>query len=136
MKIKAIKEKLLYFMAIGISVLFLFFFITTVWIGYETNNLCQSAKWRYGGDCVEALIAQLDDEHQGFRDRNHAVWALGQMGDSQALPVLEKYYTGDIPPREPLDGVISQYELKKAINLADGGVNIAAFIWRNFFTGE
>ena len=40
MKIKTVKEKLFYLIAIGISIFLLFFFITTVWIGYETNNLC------------------------------------------------------------------------------------------------
>ena len=130
MKIKKIKEKLFYIVAVGISIFLLFFFIGSVWIGYETKSLCQNAQWQYGGDCVDALIAQLDDEHQGFRNRNHAIWALGEMGDGRALPVLEKYYTGDIPDREPLDETISQYELKKAINLAKGGTNITTWIWR------
>jgi len=130
MKIKAIKEKLFYTIAIGASIFLLFFFIGSVWIGYEAKSLCQNARWQYGGDCVEALIAQLDDEHQGFRTRNHAIWALGQLGDSRALPVLKSYYTGNIPDREPLDGTISQYELKKAVELAKGGTNITAFIWR------
>jgi HEAT repeat protein len=76
------------------------------------------------------LISLLKDENKGFRERNDAVWALGQLGDSRALPVLRKFYTGDIPEVELLDGVISQYELKKAINLTSGGVNISAFIWR------
>ncbi|MGI5828529.1 MAG: HEAT repeat domain-containing protein [Patescibacteria group bacterium] len=130
MKSNSIKEKLFYLVAIGVSILLLFFFIGSVWIGYEAKDLCQNAQWQYGGDCVEALIAQLDDEHQGFRARNHAIWALGQMGDSRALPVLEKYYTGNIPDREPLDETISQYELKKAINLASGGTNITTWLWR------
>jgi len=133
---KKIKEKTFFIAAIGASIFLLFFFITSVWIGHEAKSLCQNAQWQYGGDCVEALIAQLDDEHQGFRDRNHAIWALGEMGDSRALPVLEKYYTGDIPDREPLDETISQYELKKAINLAKGGTNLTTWIWRGFLNGE
>lgn len=132
MKVNEIKEKLFYFIAIGFSIFLLFFFITSVWIGYEAKSLCQNAKWQYGGDCVQALITQLDDEHQGFRARNHAIWALGQLGDSRALPVLKSYYTGNIPDREPLDEVISQYELKKAVNLTNGGVNITAIFWRGF----
>ena len=128
--INTIKENLFYIVAIGISIFLLFFFISSVWIGYEAKNLCQNAKWQYGGDCVEALVAQLDDEHQGFRARNHAIWALGQLGDSRALPVLKNYYTGNIPEREPLNGTISQYELRKAVNLTSGGTNITAFIWR------
>lgn len=130
MKIKAIKEKLFYTFAIGISIFLLFFFIGSVWIGYEAKSLCQNAKWQYDGDCVEALIDQLNDENQGFRARNNAIWALGQLGDSRALPTLQSYYTGNIPSKEPLDKSISQYELKKAINLTGGGTNITAFIWR------
>ena len=138
MIIKMIKEKLFYLFAIGLSIFLLFFFITDVWIGHEAKRLCQEAKWEYGktdlpagkAGCVEALIATLDDEHQGYRTRNHAIWALGQFGDSRALPVLQKYYTGNIPDREPLDETISQYELKKAVNLANGGLNITAWAWR------
>ena len=131
MKIKGTKSKLAYLFAIGISVFLLFFFVTCVWIGYDAKKICQEAKWEYKKtDCVEALIDTLDDENQGYRTRNHAIWALGQFGDSRALPVLEKYYTGDIPDREPLDDVISQYELKKAINLANGGLNISSWVWR------
>jgi hypothetical protein len=131
-KIKIIKEKLFYTVAIGASIFLLFFFIGSVWIGYEAKSLCQNAKWQYGGDCVEALIAQLNDEHQGFRTKNHAIWALGKLGDSRAFPVLNNYYTGNIPDREPLDGTISQYELEKAVNLTSGGANITAFFWRGF----
>ncbi len=125
-----IKQNLLYFAAVGVSILLLFFVTACVWIGHEARNLCQNAKWQYGGDCVDALITQLNDEHQGYRARNHAIWALGQFGDSRALPVLERYYTGDISDRELLDETISQYELKKAIHLARGGTNLTAPFWR------
>lgn len=130
-KIRNLKQKFFYLFAIGISVFFLFFFITNVWIGYEAKNICQNAKWQYRKtDCVEALIAELDDKNQGYRTRNHAIWALGELGDKRALPVLKKYYTGNIPNREPLDGMISQYELKKAVKLLEGGINITAWAWR------
>lgn len=130
MKNNSLKQKLLYFAAIGASTFLLFFFIAGVWIGYEAKNICKTAQREYGGTCVNSLIAQLEDEGRGFRARNDAVWALGQLGDGSALPVLEKYYTGNIPDREPLDKMISQYELKKAINLASGGFNITAWLWR------
>ena len=131
MRAKVVKEKLFYLIAIGVSIFFLFFFIGSVWIGYDAKSMCLDAKRQYNtADCVEALIAQLEDEHQSFRSRNSAIWGLGAMGDSRALPVLQKYYTGDIPDREPLDDTISQYELEKAINLASGGLNITAWIWR------
>lgn len=129
-KHKYIKQTLFYAGAIGISIFLLFFFLICTWIGYEVKHQCQEATWQYGGDCVEALIAQLQDENQGFRRRNSAIWALGQLGDQRALPVLQSYYTGSIPEREPLDKTISQYELKKALHLVSGGINISAFIWR------
>lgn len=131
MKTKNIKAKLGYLIAVGASIFFLFFMITGVWIGHEAKRLCQEAKWEYQqNDCVEALITTLDDENQGFRTRNHAIWALGQFGDSRALPVLQRYYTGNIPDREPLDETISQYELKKAVNLTSGGTNIISWMWK------
>jgi len=45
MKIKNLKEKLFYLTAIGSSIFLLFFFIGSVWIGYEAKNLCQNARW-------------------------------------------------------------------------------------------
>jgi len=136
MKIKNLKSKLLYLAAIGFSVLLFFFVITCTCIGYSVKYHCYQAKQKYSGDRVEALIAMLNDESQSFGDRNSAIWALGQLGDERALPVLQSYYTGDIPDREPWHGVVSQYELEKAINLTSGGLNISAFIWRNFVKEE
>lgn len=131
MRIKNLKTKFLYLLAIGASIFLLFLMITGVWIGHEAKKLCQEAKWEYKQeDCVEALMMTLNDEKQGYRTRNHAIWALGQLGDDRALPVLQKYYTDNIPDREPLDEMISQYELKKAINLTSGGLNIIAWMWR------
>jgi hypothetical protein len=75
----------------------------------------------------------VKDNNQSFRNRNSAIWALGQLGDPQALPILQSLYTGMIPDREPLDAGISQYELKKAINLVNGGTNISAPVWRYGF---
>ncbi|MFZ6035344.1 MAG: HEAT repeat domain-containing protein [Patescibacteria group bacterium] len=129
-KIEDVKEKLFYLISVGISIFLLFFFILNIWIGYEVKDLCQNAKKQYGGGCVEALMVQLNDEKQDFRTRNDSIWALGQLGDRRALPVLKRYYTGNIPDREPLDKTISQYELKKAVNLAGGGLNITAWAWR------
>jgi len=130
MKIKNIKQKLFYVVVIGISIFLLFFFIACSWIGYEAKTQCQNAKREYGGDCVESLVSLLKDKKNNFRSRNDAIWTLGQIGDERALPVLQSFYTGNIPDREPLDKTISQYELKKAIELASGGTNITAFIWR------
>ncbi len=130
MKTKPIYSLLLFLAATGISLIVLLFMIGTTWIGFTVKNLCKTAQWEYQGDCTTALIAQLQDEERGYKARNDAIWALGQLGDERALPVLQSYYTGNIPDREPLAGTISQYELKKAINLTSGGANITAIFWR------
>ncbi|OQA93738.1 MAG: hypothetical protein BWY24_00341 [Microgenomates group bacterium ADurb.Bin219] len=131
MKIKNFKNTFFYLLTIGFSIGLLIFFIGCTWIGFEVKNLCQEAKIQYlGGDCTDALIGLLHDESNSFRLRNRAIWALGQLGNPKALPVLESYYTGNIPEREPLNQVISQYELKKAVNLAGGGTNLGAIFWR------
>ena len=123
-------EKILYLGAIGVSIGMLFFVVTCTLIGYDVKDQCADAKAAYGGDCVESLISLVDDEKRSFRARNSAIWALGQLGDVRALPMLEKYYTGIIPEKEPLNDSISQYELKKAIKLADGGFNLTVWAWR------
>ena len=128
---KKLINKLLFLGVIGMSVFALFFVITSVWIGFDVKRQCRDAKSEYGQDkCVDALLMILNDEGRGFSARNSAIWALGQLGDEKALPVLQSYYTGIIPDKEPLDGVISQYELKKAVNLTSGGKNLTAIFWR------
>ena len=133
---KTMKFRIVSALAIGMGVFLLFFAVSAFWIGYEVRSQCQIATKTYGGDCVAALVKLLDDEGNGFRERNNAIWALGQLGDSRALPALRRYYTGDIPPREPIDEIISQYELKKAINLTGGGVNAVAWLWRSWLPKE
>ena len=106
------------------------FLITATWIGFSVREKCELAKGKYEGDCTEAMSQYLDDEQNPIGERNHMIWALGQLGEPGALPILEKYYTGDIPDREPWNSVISQYELRKAVKLARGGFNAGALVWR------
>ena len=123
-------NKFFYLFVIGISLFLLFFVITCTWIGYSVKSKCLEAKADYGGNCTDSLISLLQDDTQSYRSRNSAIWALGQLGDQSALPVLESFYTGNIPDREPINSTISQYELKKAINLLTGGTNLTAIFWR------
>lgn len=130
MKSRSIKSIAAYIFAIGISISFLLIIIACSWIGNEVKSQCYKAQSEYEGDCVDSLVKLLNDETKGYKPRNDAIWALGQLGDCRALPALKHHYTGVIPPREPLDQAISQYELKKAINLTSGGTNIIAWTWR------
>jgi hypothetical protein len=79
------------------------------------------------GDRVPALMAYIESPTHTLRERNRAVWALGQLGDARALPVLERHFTG-----RPCEHgrALCQHELRKAIRLCHGATNISAFIWR------
>lgn len=127
---KKVISFVLYIAVVGVGVFLLIFLTTSTIIGFSVKEKCQNAQQKYEGDCPQALADFLQDEDNSLKDRNSAIWALGQMGDDSALPVLQKYYTGQIPDREPLDETLSQYELKKAIKLLDGGFNLTAFVWR------
>jgi len=128
--IKKIKQQIFFVGAISASIFILFFIISCTWIGFDVKTKCFDAKKEYGGSCTQSLISLLEDENRGFRARNSAIWALGQLGNPNALPVLQRFYTGNIPNKESLNETISQYELKKAINLTSGGKNITAIFWR------
>lgn len=77
----------------------------------------QSAKL-YPGDNIAALLEYVQSESHTLKERNLAVWALGQARDGRALEVLEKYYTGE---KCDQDRKLCQKELKKAIILCKSG---------------
>ena len=108
--------------------LVLFFITTSAWIGMSVKDQCIAAREQYEGSCVEALIDYVRDEQgHNLRERNRAVWALGQLGDPRALPVLRSYYTGEECDHGQF---LCQWELEKAIDLAGGGFNATAWVWR------
>ena len=113
---------------LGVAVLGGGAFLTLSWqIGSAVHAAGSAAVQEYGGDRVTALIAYADSPSHGLRDRNRAVWALGQIGDGRALRFLEKQYTGRPCDHERL---LCQHELEKSIRLCRGGVNLPALVWR------
>lgn len=130
MMMKKYKKTIFYAVVIGISVILFLFVATSSWIGFGVGEQCENAQAKYGGDCVEALSRVVSGESNSLEDRKDAVWALGQLGDGRALVVLEKYYEGSSGECKH-ETNLCQYELKKAIKLAQGGFNATALIWRN-----
>ncbi len=110
----------------GLVFVFLGYVIASAWISYAVQDECNTAKRSYPGDCVQALITQLQDEKVSYHDRNDSIWALGQIGDTRALPIVEKMYTGDLNHTK-YDAEISQYELSKAVKLLHGATNVTWF---------
>lgn len=68
--------------------------VAELMIGLGVRRHSQIAQKQLPGDRVKSLIAMVECESCNMQDRNRAVWALGQLDDSRALPALEKYYTG------------------------------------------
>lgn len=76
----------------------------------------------YPGDDVAALIAYVQSDSHSLRDRNRAVWALGQARDERAFPVLQAFITGEECDHS---NHLCQSELKKALALSvDDPINI------------
>ena len=124
-------KKLTIYSVTGTAVLFTVLLITvSIWIGYGVKEAVQFAEENYSGNKVEALIQIVDSDEYNIKERNSAIWALGQLGDRKALPVLEKYYTGNECNHKK---ELCQYELEKAIKQCQGGINITRFIWKNLF---
>lgn len=99
-----------------------------LFIQATAHDDAQAAQREFPGDEVEALIALVQSDGHNLRTRNRAVWALGQLRDARALPLLTRYYTGN-----PCDHgrYLCQYELKKAIDGCSGRtVSLPAFIAR------
>mgnify|MGYP000218033278 CR=1 FL=1 len=69
------------------------------------------------GDDVAALIDFVKSDEHSLADRNLAVWTLGRLRDSAALPALESFYTGGECDH---DTRLCQGELWKAIVLCGG----------------
>lgn len=100
-----------------------------IWIFLTVKNTCDLAKEKYGGKCPQALVVVLEDEKSGPKEKNDAIWALGQMADPEYQGALEKLYAGKVPEgREPLDKVVSQYELEKALRWMKKG-NITSWMY-------
>jgi HEAT repeat protein len=104
------------------------FLVICVIIGAGVHSISSMAMRELPGDKVAALMALVESEHHTYRDRNRAIWALGQLGDPRALSLLQKYYTGKDSDEK---NELSQYELRKAIELSKGATNIGAGVWRH-----
>jgi len=118
------KKIFVYVLPIGITVVVAIYFIL-FWIIYSpVDAICEDAINEFEGDAVEALLIFIDSDTHSIEEKNHAIWAIGQFGDERALPVLEKYYSGEACQKPcRTDRYICQYGLEKAIKFSkDGGV--------------
>jgi hypothetical protein len=101
------------FLLLGMVVLFAGIQVT---ISRGVDDVARAAVAQYPGTAVDALIANVDCESCPLRERNRAVWALGQMREPRALRVIRKYQTG-----EKCDHArgLCQDEIRKALSAID-----------------
>jgi len=110
-----------------LTILFSYSFLV---IYTKVKITCVNAQKEYKEDCVNSLTKLFQSDKKPFRQKNTAIWVLGQLADQRALPILRSLYTGNMPSRESLDKTISQYELKKAIQWCEKG-NITSWMYKD-----
>ena len=95
-----------------------------VWIRSDVKKNISIALEKYPGTAEEALISFLQDEENSYNDRTHvAIWTLGMLKSTKALPVLKGYYHDDpkgLTCHGHHDQMLCQYGLHKAIIQIEG----------------
>ncbi len=97
-------------------------------IGQQVRRCVSSAQSSGQDDPVSALMAVINSPEKTLKEKNSAVWALGQLGDPRALSLLEELQTGQNCDHESR---LCQKELGKAVKLCRGEANIGALVWRH-----
>jgi hypothetical protein len=93
-------------------------FIGVAWrLQAGAHELGARAMHEFPGDEVDALSALAQSDKHTLAERTRAVHALGQIGDSRSLPILETFYTGQACQH---DKFLCQKELSKAIDRCRG----------------
>ncbi len=108
--------------------LFLAFLAFSLLIGHQVREAVAAAQDLEQGEPVAALMAVARSPEYTLKQRNNAIWALGQLGDARALPILENLHDGQECRHQD---ALCQHELRKAIDGCRGGVNIGAVVWRH-----
>ena len=126
-KTKRVVLILLEALLVGGLILFFYSFLV-IYSGVKIN--CLKAQNEYKDDCVDSLMRLVKAENKTFREKNSAVWALGQLADKKALPLLYELEKS-LPEqgRCGYDRYLCKYEVRKAIKWCEGG-NITNWMYK------
>lgn len=109
----------------------LFFSLTLFSIYGGVKKACLLAKQEFREDCVNSLISFANSEKYSLRERNSAIWALGQLADKRALPLLyELNQSLSAEEKCEHDKYLCKYEIEKAIKWCEKG-NLTHWMYRN-----
>ncbi len=114
-------------------ILILLIFLASYMMGYGTHRECLKAQAIHKGSCTTALLSVVNDERSSIKDKDLAIWAIGQIGNPEAITALQAHQTDEECPRK---ACISQFEIQKAIDLCSGKLNAAGKIWKLIFKLE
>ena len=106
----------------GFLVAFVLFVVSLFTIYSGVKKTCLQARKEYQEDCLSSLIKVVESDNHSFREKNSAIWALGQIADSKALPFLfELEKTLPEQERCSYDRFICRHEVEKAIKWCTQG---------------
>jgi len=96
----------------------------------RVETIVRIAQSRYAGDTAEALMSLIESDSETYRDKNRAIWALGQIGDTRALPVLQRLNTGEVQekPYDP-SAYIVLYSVRKAIEQIQSDFSLTRWMY-------
>ena len=98
-------------------------------ISWQASRVADAAAQRLGSDRVAALIATIGCKTCPIKERNMAVWAVGQLGyrDRAAMtPILPALYAEYDLTKCDHEKRLCQYELWKAIKKVEGSWDLSA----------
>lgn len=124
---KIYRPKMLKTLFTIIVVVFFLFIFSMISIRSSVKIACFEAINIFEGDCVEALIQITQSDNHDYEQRNHAIWALGQLADDRALPFLEELLK-ESTEDGCYSGGICRIEVEKAIKWCSEG-NITSWMY-------
>ena len=118
---------------IGLAIFIIVFAISLHMIYSGVKSICEIATNKFEPDNVLALISLIESDEFPFKQKNKAIWALGQIGDKRALPLLRQLDTDEIQEK-PLnsDMYIVQYSVEKAIRQINSDFIVTRWMYRRF----
>ena len=131
MKKTTLRKFILSVILIGLVAFIILFAISLSMIFSGVKSICEIASNKFENDNVEALISLIESDEFSFKQKNKAIWALGQIGDRKALPLLRKLDTDEIQ-KKPLNSnkYIVQYSVEKAIRQINSDFIVTRWMYR------
>lgn len=125
------RKKVLTGLIVACAIVAILFAVTMYQIFSSVRGLCMAATAGHAGDSVEALIALVESDSASFREKNQAIWALGQIGDDRALPLLKRLDTDEVQSKPyNADAYIVQYSVEKAIHHIESRFSLTRWMYR------